>query len=100
MGEDRQRASDAAVGHPKVESGAYAHLGRGVLRLDDNKARRGHHSRQPMAQIDQPDMASGDSASLDANKRGSAINTRIHAKDKDHYLSFINKGHGRAGHIQ
>jgi hypothetical protein len=62
-----------------------------VLRFDHHqRGRRRRHSRQPVARIDRPDMASGDSASLDANKRRGAINARIHAKDKDHYLSLIN----------
>jgi hypothetical protein len=40
MSRRRQRAAHAAVGHPKIESGPYALLGRGVLGLDDHERGR------------------------------------------------------------
>jgi hypothetical protein len=96
MVQARQRAPDAAVGHAEGEGGPYAHLGAGVLRLDDNKARRGHHWRQEVQDY-WSNVALGDDASLHANKRRRAIYARIDAENKDHYLSFINPGQGRAG---
>jgi hypothetical protein len=72
-----------------------------MLGFDDNERGRVRQwdRRQPR-QIDRPDMAMGDGASLHSDKRRRAIHAWIDPENEGHCLSFINTGQGRAGHIQ